>query len=493
MTGKKRSTKDLTSALIKKESVDVTERKKALEAAIFHITRDNGFLGSTLQVLNIQYNHLLPTAGIVFNNDLKRWDMHINPFFFCKKLNADERQAVLLHEIMHILHKHPLRIAFTRMPARKRHIMNIGMDMAINQFIKGLPSGCDQCPPINKRMTEPCPNDLCPGHAIFVDDFYDEDEKGKKDPWPHGLTAEEYYERLILRFEEPDDESDGDGDGEGDGQQGQGQGQGQGEGDDESDGNGQNQGNAGGGANTKDLPDTLDVHDWDGSGEEKDQLEATEELIKRALVKSSFDYDKLPGFIKETLDYIEGRKAELNYKKLILLAMKASLPANKRVHSWTRKSRRFGFKAPGTRTGTDPKLEFFIDTSGSISVEEANEFLGIVDEFLKVGATQCRMNMFHTRNYYSEEYKLGQRLEKSDFENGGTDLEDSLRRIAQQRPDLTIFLTDGYYCDVEVEEWLSNNEKFPRCLFIISRNGTEDHPLKRLGTTIKIPDPAGRN
>jgi predicted metal-dependent peptidase len=478
---------------LKKEFVDSQERKSALESSIFHITRVNGFLGSTLQMLNIQYNHLLPTAGIMFNNELKRWDMHINPYYFCKKLNHKQRQAVLFHEIMHILHKHPLRVAFTRMPPRKRHIMNIAMDMAINQFIKDLPAGCNQCPPPAERTMKPCPNEMCPGHAIFVDDFYDQDKAGKKTPWPHNQTAEQYYERLILRFEEPDDEEEGDGDGDGSSGQGQsGGGQGQSSGDDGSGGQ-QGKGNAGGGANSQDLPDTLDTHHWDGSGEEKDQLEATEDLIKRAMVKSNFGFDKLPDFVKETMEYIEGRKAELNYKKLILLAMKASLPANRRVHSWTRKSRRFGFKAPGRKTGTEPKLEFFIDTSGSISIEEANEFLDIVDEFLKVGATECRMNLFHTRNYYSEDYKLGKRLEKSDFENGCTDLEDSMRRVAEVRPDLTIFLTDGYYDNVKVEEWLGNNQKFPTCLFIISRNGTEKHPLKRLGTTIKIPDPSGRN
>ncbi|MCJ7641832.1 MAG: hypothetical protein MUO29_08070 [Desulfobacterales bacterium] len=65
-----------------------------------------------------------------------------------------------------------------------------------------------------------------------------------------------------------------------------------------------------------------------------------------------------------------------------------------------------------------------------------------------------------------------------------------MRKIADTRPDLAIILTDGYYSDVDVEKWLPNGVKFPQCLFIISRGGTKDHPLTRLGKTIKIPDTA---
>ena len=468
-----RSKAELTAELVKREDVPQEERKSALESAIFQVTRDNRFLGSTLQVLTIQYTHALPTAGVMFNNDLKQWQMIINPHYFCRKLNHETRQGVLLHEILHVLHKHPLRIAFTAMPERKRQIMNVAMDMVINQYIKHLPKGCDQCPSPEKR--QPCANDMCPGRAIFLEDFYDVSDCGNnKIPWEANLAAEQYYEKLLTKFEEPEEEQDGDGDGQGQG-------------------GCSNQGNAGGGAQHPDVPDTTDVHHWDGSGEEKDQLEATEDLVKRAMVKSNYGYDKLPGFIRETLDYIERRKAELDYKKLILLAMRASLPANHRVHSWTRKSRRFGFKAPGTRSGQQPHLYNFIDTSGSISIEEANDFLGIVDEFLKVGANKCTLNLFHTDNYYSEEYKLGQRLSYEDFQSGGTCLEQSLRVVAEKRPDLAIFLTDGYYCDVDVESMIGPNDKFPVCLFIISSNGTEDHPLKRLGKTIKIPSSDGRN
>jgi len=160
---------------------------------------------------------------------------------------------------------------------------------------------------------------------------------------------------------------------------------------------------------------------------------------------------------------------------------------HERKRSWVRKSKRFPNLAPGTKVGDLPMLDMYMDSSGSISVQEANEFLGIMDNFLKSGSRKCWMNLFHTSNYHRQKYKLGQKVDKKIWQSGGTCLEESLRTIAETRPDLAVFLTDGFYSNVEVEKWLAPNQKFPQCLFIISKDGTADHPLKRLGQTIKIP------
>jgi predicted metal-dependent peptidase len=457
-----RSNKEALEAA-KKEAVSPAEMKQCLQTCIYETTKSHPFMGAILQIMNISFSHQLPTAGVMFNSEVKRWDLIINPYFFCKKLEKKHRKAVLLHELYHITHKHPLRIPFIKLSVHKRQLMNIAMDMSINQFIKDLPDGCPQCPP--KNSGQQCQNPDCCGSGIFLKDFYDTDDKtGKQIPWQDRREAEYYYSKLLERFDDPDPSNNGDGDGEG-------------------------QGNAGGGADTGDLPDTTDVHHWDGSSDENEMLEATEDLVKRAQVKSRFGYDELPGHIKELLEHIKTRKAELNYKAILLAAMKASLPANFRVKSWTRKSRRFGNKAPGSKNGEQPKLENFIDTSGSISIEEANEFLDIVDEFLKIGARKCMLNMFHTSNYYREEYKRGQRINREDIQSGGTCLEDSIESIAKHRPDLAIILTDGHYSDVDEKKFVGQNGNFPNTVFIISKDGTTDHPFKnrKWARTVKIP------
>ena len=103
--------------------------------------------------------------------------------------------------------------------------------------------------------------------------------------------------------------------------------------------------------------------------------------------------------------------------------------------------------------------------------------------------------MFHTENYFSEPYKLGQRIKREEFQSGGTCLQYSMRLIAKKRPDLSIFLTDGYFGDVDVEEMVGRNNKFPQCIFIISKDGTTNHPFNKKGEknerewsrTVQIP------
>lgn len=457
-------------AAAKVETVGAEEQRQGLQTAIFSTTKTNPFMGSILQCMNMTYTHVLPTAGVMFNAELKRWDLMINPYFFCRKMNDKQRKAVLLHELYHITHQHPLRVPFMKLSSHKRQLMNIAMDMSINQFIKDLPDGCPQCPP--KKPGEPggqCDNPNCCGSGIFLKDFFDTDKKtGKQTPWPTRATAEEYYEKLMTRFKDPDpQDNEGEGDGQGDGQ-----------------------GNAGGGAATDDIPTSHDVHHWDGSSEERDMLEATEDLVKRAMVKSRFGYDDVPGHIKDLLEHIKMRKNELDYKRIIMQALKSSLAANFRVKSWTRKSRRFGNKAPGSRNGEQPELDIFADSSGSISTEELNEFLDIVDEFLKIGARKCMLNLFHTNNYYREKYKRGERLDNSKVQSGGTCLEDSFSVIAKNRPDLAIFITDGYYSDIDEKKLVGANGKFPNTVFIISKDGTENHPFKDRpwAKTVKIPN-----
>lgn len=445
----------VTKEMMDKEFVSVEDKSQCLATAIYETSKTHAFIGSVLQCLTIQYAHTLPTAGILFNTDAKRWDMLVNPFFFCKKLNAAERKAVLIHELSHITHKHPLRVPFLKISARKRMIMNIAADMAINQYIKDIPKGCKQCPPIDAQ--QPCPNEMCPGRCIDVADYYDQDPKtGTKTPWPINRPMEAYYELLIKRFQDPED--------------------------------GKGQGNAGGGADTSDLPQTIDEHMWDGAGEEKEMLDATEELVKRAMIKARLSYDDLPGHVKELLEEIKTRRAELNYKALIMAAMKKHAAGHNRKNTWTRKSKRFGNKAPGTKVGDLPKLELHLDTSGSISIEELNEFLEIVDQFLKVGARKCNLAFFHTAHYGRQQYKMGTKIDKSQIQSGGTELTETMKDIFTRRGDLSIIITDGCYGDVPVETWMKPGEQFPQVLWIISKGGSENHPLKRVGDTVKVPD-----
>jgi predicted metal-dependent peptidase len=229
---------------------------------------------------------------------------------------------------------------------------------------------------------------------------------------------------------------------------------------------------------------------WDGAAEEGDMLDATEELVKRAMVKARLDYSALPDSVKELLEDIKARRAELNYKAMIMSALKRHASGHERKSTWTRKSKRFGNKSPGTKVGDLPKLHNYIDTSGSISIEEANEFLEITDQFLRVGARKCKLGFFHTSLYKDEDYKLGMRIKREDIQSGGTELTPVMQNILKTKADLSVVITDGCYSDVPVESWMKPGEKWPTTIFIISKGGEEQHPLRRLGQTVKVPDTA---
>lgn len=453
--------------IIEEEHVSAEKKKQCLNTSIYSVSDINPFLCAILQCMDIFYTHQMPRAGILFDSDTKKWQMGINPKWFCDKLTDKNRVAVLLHEIYHITHKHPMRAPFLKLNPQRRYMMNIAMDLAINQLIKNLPDGCQSCPPIEEQFKgAQCKAENCPGSAVQLRFYFEHDEKGNKVLWEENMPMEHYYQRMIQRYE---DMKEGGEEGE-EGEDGQ--------------GNGPGNGKPSGMNNSQ---EEFDGHHWEGNAEESEMMGATEDIVKRAMQKTGLTYDRLDASIKELLQDIEARRAELNYRAIILSAIKKHASGFNREHSWTRRSRRFGNKAPGTRNGNLPYLANYIDTSGSISVQEANDHLGITDEFLRVGSRKCDVGLWHTNLYYFEEYKLGNRFEKSNFESGGTDLHSTLKQIYETQPDLAIIYTDGCYGDVDFEEWMKPGEHFPQVLWIISRDGTEHHPLTRLGETIKIP------
>lgn len=458
--------------------VSSAEKVQSLETSIYELTKNYAFFGTILQCLDIHYSDSVPTAGVTFDTNNKKWVMYINPVWFCHKLgNGDQgtkyRMSILLHEIYHLTHKHLIRAPMMRLRPDRRRLMNIAMDMSINQYIKDLPQGCSDCPPREARLTgAKCENKDCMGYAIMVEDYFDTDKDGKIIPWEHKKSFEYYYYKLIERYSEiNDDESSGE---DGDGESGEG---GNGSGGKKKNKNGNGDG----------LPQEFDSHSWESTSDEKDMMDATEELVKRAMQKRDLSYDRLPGFIQDLLQDIEARRSELNYRQLILSAIKKHASGTARKHTWSRMSRRYGNIAPGTKIDELPKLANFIDTSGSISVQEANDFLSVIDSFLAVGHRKSTLGLWHTELYKNEPYKLGDRLDKSTIQSGGTDLTAVLKHIAEEQPDLSIILTDGCYSDVDFESMMPTNTPFPQVIWIISQDGREDHPISRLGTTIKIP------
>lgn len=403
--------------------ITIEQKKQALESTLHSLVGDKGeglaFMGTVLQCLTIRYDDRIPTAGIMFDPKLKSFVMLLGGEFFVNKLAPKERKAVMLHELYHVTHKH---VFFEMGQGTDKQRLNIAQDLVINQLIKDLPEG-----------------------AMLIQNF--KDEKGNV--FPSNKTTEFYYDLLENATYE-----------------GKGKGKGQ---------------------KVKDLTGNgegeleFDSHDWDLSDAElKEKLEAMKDLFKRAMQKASMSSTQVPQSVREMLEEINAKLEKLDYKAILLSTLKKSMPSRDIRKTWKRPSRRLGDIAPGNTLGIMPKIEVLIDTSGSISIEEANEFLKIVDNFLNVGVDKAMIHLFHTQVYHSQKVKKNCKVERSNFQSGGTDLTDAFSKVIKSRPDLVIVLTDGYWDMPQV-----NVKKIPETVFVISKGGQTEHPMKNIGRTVK--------
>lgn len=395
------------------------EKKKLLQSTIYNFASTQKFYGSLLQELTIKYTEMLPTAAISYNIKSQTYEIYINPLFF-GNLTAAERVAVFHHEILHFVHKHLFILPFTdpNVSEQDKKIYNVAGDMAINQYIDGLPVG-----------------------AVNVNEW-------KLDtglPFPKMLDMTSYY-NLIKEESKKQDK------------------------------------NTKGNVNSQlDKFKDFDQHFWESLDEETKQkmLEEAKRLFKRTIEKVSKSHTTVPDAIVDMLESIEAEITKINYKKILQSIVKKTVSCVDRASTWKKPNKRYGMYSPGTKVGNLPKLDMYIDTSGSISVKEMHTFLRVVDEFLKVGTRQCYLNLWHTELYHRQKYKLNEDIDKETIEAGGTDVTCALEAIIKNKSDLSIILTDGCYSYSDVKPT-------SEIVWIISENGSKNHPLQHVGKTIPL-------
>lgn len=225
----------------------------------------------------------------------------------------------------------------------------------------------------------------------------------------------------------------------------------------------------------------FDVHDWEKLTEEEKakMLDEAKKLVKRTMEKSVYAGSDMPDSIKDLLEELDVLTAQLDYKNILKRVIKKTVSAVDRDSTWNRPNKRYGAFSPGTRVANLPSLNMYIDTSGSISVTEMNQFLDIMHNFLKAGSRKCNLGLWHTDLYYKKPYKLGSKLDPDAVQSGGTDIDDAIIDMNKTRPNLTIILTDGY---------INDSDQIPKgeIIFIISKGGNANHSLKKYGKTILL-------
>ena len=414
------------------------EYQNEFQKAIFYFTQKNFFIGNLLQEFNFKADESISSASLRYHKKRQSFEVLVNPYFFTKYLeNLEQRIGVLHHEILHFTNQHFARFSELSSDDKEDHKRaNCGADLAINQYITGLPDWC-----------------------LHVRHF--EDDKGI--PFPVFQTAEIYYDLLKdnpgamkkakqkckdemkekARSNQPGSEGSDicDEDGE---------------------------------------PGEIDEHDWDNLTEEekKQMAEEMKGMIKRTIEKTNYGKSQVPDSIKDLLQEIESFVQNLDYKNILLNAIKKHASSSDRAGTWHKPNKRYGNIAPGTTTAKQPKLIFYIDTSGSISTTELNQFLRVMDGFLQVGERKCEIALWHTSLYSKTKYKKGQVFQNDLLQSGGTDITEVINDINTVKPDLAIILTDGeYYSSMELKE---------QAIFIISEGGSIKHPMADKCKTIPL-------
>lgn len=109
----------------------------SIEKPIHALLQQEPFFAHFLLNSRIMFNaHKVPTAGAAIINGTLVFIINTD-FFFA--LTVKEQTAVLKHEIMHMLLDH---CGKRGKDTADKHVANVAMDCAINQYIKNLPDKC---------------------------------------------------------------------------------------------------------------------------------------------------------------------------------------------------------------------------------------------------------------------------------------------------------------------------------------------------------------
>ena len=319
-------------------------------------------------------------------------NLFFNPEFFLG-LDPDERIFLVLHEVMHNVYNHGIRLGF-----RDHTTWNEAGDYVINDDL------------IKRGFKMP--------------------KDGLHDVGYRGMSADEVYEDLISKKDKgqsnapapwqdikaPPDSQQGDGtpDHNGNGQGGQ----------------GQNQGLGG-----VQAPTAQEVEDHNKN------------LLTQATQASQMSGDKagtVPGSLERTLE--EMLKPKLPWNKILA---KFLFSLNKNDYSWRKPNRRFisqGIIMPSLHSEGVGRIDFAVDTSGSVSESDFNRFISEIGYVFKTfNPKEIGVMQFDSVLQSNDKCCSVQDFLKIKFSGGGgTRIEPVLEVFKDNDAKALIILTDGY-------------------------------------------------
>jgi len=378
---------------------------------------------------------------------------------FVESMRVEEVLAVIQHEIEHIVRLHCLRVN-----SRNPQVWNIAADACVN--------GTRSNPRIG--IKDDTNNIVLPnkGDIVWIPTH-----------WPDNETSEHYYDLLMKnhkqmacpkcgnsKFEKLDgDKEKGKGKGKKDKGEGQGEGQSQGQG---------KCSECGCSGNSKygDIEGkSFDDHSiWNQSDIGEDEArQIVKDIVNEATQKSQ---GKVPGHLEEAIKKLG--KPIVKWRELLRHYIGRHV-GNRRVTFSRRNRRRDEFGIPGVSRHAAASVNVIIDTSGSVSTKELEQFFAEIDMI----AARSVINILEWDHAFQgfNKYKRGFWKKWKVHGRGGTDMAAPVKWLIDNNlvADCQILLSDGY------ANWLDKSEvEFPFITVLTTPEGTTSGP--EYGNTVRM-------
>ena len=372
----------------------------------------------------------VPTAAVGFKSG--KIALYVNENFFLKELRSmTERVAVIKHETLHIIFKHLFRM---KTKDYENRLFNIAADLVVNQLIS--------------------PWKL-PDSAVTLETF-------RELKLPPDKSVEWYYENLKKTaskdkeykksLQEIFDKMDASG------------------GDDL----------AGEEGSRKKRRYHSDHRMW---GENENfSIEVVETEVDRMIIQARDrtpikDHGTIPLGIQSLIkNIVKKRNPQINWKRALKIF--SSTSRKTRVYlTLKRVSKRFGTR-PGIKIKRFQKLAVAIDTSGSINIDDFNDFFGEIHSMWRFGA---EIDVLECDAEIQKKYSYRGRIPEFIHGGGGTSFDPVFEHIKSnrfERYDGCIYLTDGYAPEPTIK---------PPCkvFWCITKDG-EIGPHLKFGRAVKM-------
>lgn len=426
------------------------DHEKSLQDIIFEMLCDSNYMfyGLFLAELNKGFSDDFPTACVSKHKTSSNINLTIGKKFWEKTLyNNSRKKAILIHELEHVVREHLSEFSSGMFP--NKYIANIAMDISINQCIT------EELPRTDENG-EKC--------GVYIEDFPELKLELDK-------SSLYYYNKLMEAKQKKEDCK----------------------GNKDSKNPNKCKGNKLGTSGSKALDEILDniedgeLDDWHKTWEElkegmgEKELEILNKEIQERIMRIAEETQKLRGNIPVHIqnairNNFDNKKPIISWKTLFNRFVGSTITTEIRQ---TRKRPNFRFEdAPSNKYKNKVKIVVGMDSSGSVSDHELEEFFGQVKHMWKAGV-KVDVCIWDTNVHLEYEYKGENKWER--VCQGGTYASSFIEYVNKNNKKkhwtCAINLTDGY---IETEPINCN---LPM-LWVITKDGSTG--FKHKGKKIKL-------